>query len=284
MAVNTIFHQQNTTADSSRKQSPAIWGDCPWLAILEDPGVGYGHFDDFMCAYDAGTITSVTNIGPYEMFGESGGSITGAVNVLGGALNLVAGTTGDADVIVTLGGGAPFVIASAAASARKLWFEARIKISSIADDIGSFFIGLAEEDRAAAAGLITATQGTTVDSALADIDMLGFWHPDTDAALVHVAYGKASATAQKLTDSFHTMVADTFFKVGFKFDPAAPTTERIKFYLNNVESSTYVTATQLEASTFPDGEELTLVAGVVNDDGSTDFTMAIDWWKIAQLT
>ena len=33
---NTIVHRQNKSISTSRKNSPAIWGDCPWDDI-DDP-------------------------------------------------------------------------------------------------------------------------------------------------------------------------------------------------------------------------------------------------------
>lgn len=277
---------QATTGESSRRgPSASIWADCPVLAIIEDPGKGVHFFDEFLCSYD-GADTSVARVGPYETIQESAGSLAGGLVTASGARgvqDLVAGTTADGDVVLTLGGGAPFIISSTASLARKLWFEARFKISTIANDVSSFFIGLAEEDRAAAAGLFQAAQGATVDSALADIDMLGFWRPDADGDGLSVAYGKASATAQELISDAKTLVADTWTKVGFVFDPAAPTTKRIKFFIDGVEQSTYVTAALLAASTFPDGEEMTMVAGITNDDGTNASTLSLDWWRIAQV-
>jgi hypothetical protein len=80
----------------------------------------------------------------------------------------------------------------------------------------------------------------------------------------------------------HVPVADTFVKLGFLYDPSAPPAKRIKVFVSNVEQSTYVTAANIAAATFPDGEELGFLFGMKM--GSAVLAeAAIDWWAFAQL-
>ena len=44
-----------------------------------------------------------------------------------------------------------------------------------------------------------------------------------------------------------------------------------------------VTAANIAAATFPDGEELTMIALDKNDVGTTSQTLTMDWWRCYQL-
>jgi len=83
-------------------------------------------------------------------------------------------------------------------------------------------------------------------------------------------------------DTVATLVADTFIKLGFVYDPAAEPTKRIKVYVDGVEQSTYVTATDIATATFPDGEEMAPMA-YVSAASASDGILTMDWWRIAQL-
>ena len=80
-----------------------------------------------------------------------------------------------------------------------------------------------------------------------------------------------------------TMVADTFMKLGFVYDPLAPTAKRITVYVDGVASTTYVTGTNIATATFPDGEEMSPIMHLkaAADD---DFTLTADWVQCYQLT
>ena len=78
-------------------------------------------------------------------------------------------------------------------------------------------------------------------------------------------------------------VADTYYKLGFIFDPEAPADKRITWYADNEEQTTYVTETVIEAaSVFPTDQMLKFVAGIKTADGTVS-ALTIDWWAYAQL-
>jgi hypothetical protein len=283
--------QHQTTGVTPRLLSPQIWADCPIGAITVGARDGVYFFDDFIASYELAAGSSLTKLGVYECIADTGASLTGeddttATNDSGmwGAQEFVAGTTGDADLVVQLGGGGAFTISDTAGDDKKLWFEARFKISTITNDISSCFIGLGEPNRAANAGVFTTTQGATADSAFADVAFIGFWRPDADGDGLSFMYGANGQTASELIADIHTLVADTYVKVGFKYDGGAPTAKRIKVYINGVENSTYVTGTLIAAAAFPDAEVMSPVAACQNDDGSTASTMTLDWWACAQAS
>lgn len=285
--TDTVIRYLGSTGD--RLKSPIIWHDCPATRIMTGMADGIHHFDDFIDVHELAAGSSLTKLGPYEVIADSGASLTAeddttATNASGmwGAAEFVAGTTGDADLVMQLGGGGAYAISSTAADAKKLAFEARFKISSITDGVSSFFIGLGEPSRAAAAGVFTTTQGDTVDSAMADVAFIGFWRADADGNGLNFIYSANGQTAVDHITDIQTLVADTNYKVGFKFDPTAPPARRISVYVDSVVSSTYVTATNISAATFPDAEVMNPVIGHNNDDGSTACTATVDWWAAAQ--
>jgi len=66
------------------------------------------------------------------------------------------------------------------------------------------------------------------------------------------------------------------------YDPDEADAQKIKVYVNNVEQSTYVTATNIATATFPDGEPMAMVwASKVG--GAVTGTAEMDWWRAAQL-
>ena len=58
--------------------------------------------------------------------------------------------------------------------------------------------------------------------------------------------------------------------------------KRMKLFVNNVEQSTYVTATAIAAATFPLSDAMSLVLSA-KAGAATASTVDIDWWRIAQL-
>ena len=283
MADTYVQHKGNLSAadaSTNRRASPAIWSDCPVERIMLDPGVGYGHQDDFSGGgYDFATNTAVTQIGEYEIFTGNGPSLAGSVTIPG-AQTFVSGTSADVAAQMVLGGGAPFVISDTAGADKKLWFEARFKISAVVDaDQVQFFIGLTEEDRSVANGTFADAGGDL--GFTTTIDLLGFGRFDNDGDSLSLCYQKASQTAQDTLQN--AIAADTYIKCGFVYDPAADTAKRISVFFDNVINGTFVTGTNIAAATFPDAEELTMVIAVQNDSTTTN-TLTVDWWRCFQLS
>lgn len=275
----------NYYGQAGRSLSPGLWRGFPKQneERIFGPRNAYFFYDDFLSGVSDATVTTAAYHAPYDLFAESGASFTGSTDVDGGAVQMVAGTTADANCIMNLGAGVlPFVISDGSSEDYLLCFEARIKISTIADDVSSFFVGLA--DARAADSIITTSQGSTIDSAWGNTDMIGYWRGDDDGDGLNFGYGATGQTAQQVLADAHTLVADTFVKVGFRYDPKAIAAERISLWVNGSKKSTYVTATNIAAATFPDDEEMTMVAAIMNDDGSTASTLSIDWWACGQVS
>ncbi len=266
MAVSVQVKKTGT--DTSRGLSSNIWSDCPIEAIRNKQVDGIFVGDDF-----------VDGVPAYKYDEYKANSTTITQLPLTGGIVQVGGNGTDNDEGNMQQDGAPFVISST--SAYDLWFEARVKKESITDEHLAFFIGLGEESFAAD----TAMSDDEAD--LISKDLIGFHCDLSDGDALDIVYGKATggaADVQTVKAAAATLVADTYIKLGFKVSWGKPGTsaKRISFFINGVEQSTYVTDTLLEASTFPDGEELAMLLLTKVGTGAAKL-FSMDWWYCSQI-
>lgn len=275
------YSETLTSASANTDRFPSHAIIHPILTKAALPGRVVGFFDDFEVGWDVATNqTTVLRYGPYEFYTGNGTNllISGGVTGIGGHLVMASGDTADINGVMTLGGGCPFMISDTAGDDKRLVFECRVKVSSVTTtDQVAFFLGLTEEDRSAANGVFADGGGDL--GVTTTIDMIGFGRFDDDGDSISFFYKKASQTAQDKVQI--AIAADTWVKLGFVYNPLAPETDRITVYVNGVPQATRVTATDIAAATFPDGEELTMTASFQNDS-TTSNTITLDWWYCYQ--
>lgn len=241
--------------------------------------------DDFVSFY--GTVTSKVGdySGGYKSYEETGGTITQVATETGGVIAITSDGTKNDDMAIAAGGatGVFGAISDTGGSDFMTAFECRFKVSAVTDDMGAIFVGLTEEGLAAAASM---TDNTGV---MADKDYIGFCSvhknggADGTNAALNFQYRKSGAAAQTKISALQTMVANTWYKVGFLYNPAEVASKRIKVFLDNTEQGTYVTAANIAAATFPDGEEMTFSA-ITHQGGATGaHSLYLDWWAYAQV-
>ncbi len=261
--------QVQGVASNAAAPSPKIWADCPWNAIGEDPGVGYRFEDDFVMVPKMPTITTEIGVwNGYNLFGSSGATALSDA-VAGSGLALTEATDDESIAIGSYG--KPFRIAT---TAGKLWFEARIKISTIATTTAAFFVGLADNTALSVAVPLTATAG-----AIADLNLVGFHKLDTDLGTFSSSYktdGNAAVAANSLTG---TIVAATYIKLGMKFDPFD---NKIRWYVDGVQMANTYLVTTTAGNPFPNDVGLGPTAAV-HLGAAAAGTLTIDWWRGAQL-
>jgi hypothetical protein len=293
MALEQVLHQRNLSSDTDRLYSPAIWGDCPVLGLLAGTVDGVIDGDDFVAPGDE----DGNDTGGYERYIDTSDTIrTLAVDTTavatgsrGGVLRLsIAATDNNAPVIqrTSANGAGTYLIGNTAGAAWKLWFECRVRKSSVADDVSAFFAGLAEVGVVANDGLLEDNTGTLVD----DISAIGFnvKHVNSGTAgqnaIVNFVYNETTATTAptELATSLDTMVASTWVKLGFVYDPNGPTSQKIKIFVNNREQSTYGTTTTIDLSSFPENDAMCVAFGAKAGSGTAS-TFDIDWWRVAQV-
>ncbi len=268
----TATFRLNGTADQNRTRSPAIWHDCPWDRINSGEVDGVTLFDDFLSPY----LTVPTSEGvypPYAGFSSTGGTILPATAERHGIITL--GSDGDDEGASIRQVGQPFKIIRGDG---KLWFEARVKVDTIAVTKYDAFIGLGEKQTLTAAVPITATAGT-----LADKNLVGFLRPGTattgDGSSLRITYKADGVTAVTVETVAGVFAADTYVKLGFTFDPKD---YKLRFFIDNVERVTTYTVPSAAGTDFPNDVLLGVIAAVTNAAAVTS-VFSIDWWRVAQV-
>lgn len=246
----------------------AFWQDCPLQASMIDPGVGYGMQDDFIDLGLSPTITTIiSGQGRYLLFGSAGATITPDA-ALGGGLVITEATDNESVSITTKQ--TPFQIESSKGS---LWFEARIKTSTITTAEQAWLIGLMDTTAQTATVPITAT------GAIADINFVGFHHPEANTTAFDASYKANTVTAVEVNSNIGTLVADTYVKLGFKFDSS---NNVLSFYVNGALQAASKTIGAAAGTDFPDDVTLAPVLAMTLANSAAE-TVTMDWWKCFQV-
>ena len=274
--------KRNLSAElTDRLPSPNIWGGVPIEMIRNRTKLGTFFDDDFdvHCPNTDAGLFEGAGESPgkgYCFYGDTGVTSKAQAGVVGGVLE-IAGNAADNDEFVMSGGAPSFNISDTAADAMPVCFEGRIKKASIADNACAFFLGLAWDhgDGVSVAKTVCLTDD---DGALGAFSFIGFHVDQANGDAVDFVV-KAEGQAQTVIKAgVEVPVADTWMKLGFMHDPDFDTTKRIKLFVNNVEQSTYVTATQIATATFPDAEPLAPVFAV-KVGAAAESKAQIDWWR-----
>lgn len=290
MSHATIQHKSTTTV--TRGPSNNIWADCPVLEMIVDPSKGIHFFDDFInfAQHDA-----AADSGQYDVYIDTGVAIeqqvgdggTGFGAADGNGVAEVTGNDADNDEGNLTSHGPMIQVSDTAADAKKMWFECRVKKASIADQALGVFAGLSFDD---GAGESLAKADAMVDDtgATGAFSYLGFHNDLADGDALNLIVRAEGGAETEIIAGVHTWVADTYVKLGMVYDPdgceqyGGETTDKIAIFVNGVAQSTFITATQIAAATFPDGEPLGL--SLLTKVGATAESKAqMDWWRVAQL-
>jgi len=270
--MNTIIHRQNGTSNTDRKPSPAIWGDCPWRDINDPRSL----VDGYARRWDFATFRTATNVNAAEAywadglkcFGSDGAAIA-ALDAQGGGITL--SSDGDNEG-VSLGQMVyPFQISR---STKKLWFECRLKTSTIADTKHGFFVGLIDSS-ALSATVPIASAGT-----LADENFVGWHRLEGDGDKVDAVYKADGVTQVTVEADAVTLAADTWVKLGMKWDPED--SYKLKFYADNLLIDSYTMASA-DGTDFPNDVRLGFVFALLNATASTPGSTSLAWAQIAQV-
>lgn len=155
-------------------------------------------------------------------------------------------------------------------------FEARVRVSSAADDVASIFVGLGQSAFATADAKVDNT------GVLADRNFIGFNTVHTNGgtagtnALLRGAYRRTGQTQANVTSN--TLFANQWYKLGFVYDPTSAS-ERLQFFIDNIRVGA-VTAADVALATLPNAR-MTFVAGVKNGSAAAA-SLDIDWWSFFQ--
>ena len=291
MTMSIVQHKRDLSADTDRNNSPGMWADCPLLELAIGSRSGIRIRDDFLVnAAEDGADTD-----GYQRYIDTSNTIRNlvvdvtalATGSRGGVLRLATDATDNDGPTIqqqNANGGAQILIGNTAGAAWKLYFEARIR-KTIADDGSALFVGLAQLGTPADNGLLADDTGDLVDS----ISAIGWRVKHVNGgttgqnAKLDFVYQDAAQTVPVVTlASAATMVASTWIKVGFVYDPNAIAAEKIRLYINGQEQSSYVTTANIDAATFPENDAMSFVFGAKNGS-ATAMDVDIDWYDIVQL-
>jgi hypothetical protein len=260
-----------------------VWSDCPIDSIRAGTVQGI-IVEPNLAEYDSTATTVQNNCGLPTFEGDC--TVDGIATAGGGVA--LFGTTDDEEASIQFCGNAsaPFVIPADSSTGKKMWFECEIKKSLITDSLGGFFIGLTSEG--AAVANFMADGGADFATA----DLLGFWNDETDDSVgshVHVVTQKGSAAFDTIIDTVDTLVADTYVRLGFVYDPGAGDKKKIKFYVNGLPQTTCVgedsgdaTVYLGDTTNFPGGEEMAPAVAIKMASGD-DMTATVRKLRCVQL-
>jgi hypothetical protein len=272
-------------AASTRGLSPRVWGKARNQMLTPDGANAFMTGDDFtefsgmIPAISGATAypSVVSGDGRYLGYFDTGTTTSNALRLTGVTGGVCRLTTGATDNHLTiLNSGDLGIISDTAADAKLTIFEARIRLATEVA-AGSMFVGLATPTLCTADGGLIANAGGLIATG----GGIGFMVKEDEPAEIDFVYQAASQAETVVIDTLQTAVADTWYKLGFVYDPLAPTSKRITCYLDNVEQSTYVTGTNIAAATFPDAEYLGAHMAAMSE-GAAAKLVDIDWWQFYQ--
>jgi hypothetical protein len=191
------------------------------VAFLKDPGEGFHIFEDFFS-------TRISSNSQWYSYLDAGGQFV-LDDDEDGVLELSPGDTDNEAVTIISGDNTTGIITPTDRGQNKWWFEARVKWDTITDGAIAAFIGLTEEGQAASAKPM-ADDGI---HAINDIDHVGFHVDGADGDGLNLVWSLFGQTAQSTID-VQTLVADTFYRLGLKFNPID---NKVHVYIDGIENT-----------------------------------------------
>ncbi len=150
----------------------------------------------------------------------------------------------------------------------KVWWEARLKISSITTQEVTLFVGLLP---AAKLATPASTVFNTSGSVMASIDHIGFHKVAAGTTAIKTVHSNGTPTVLNATAG--TFAADTYTKLGMTWNGSIAT-----FYQDGVALTTTLA---LAATQFPAGANLAWHMAFMVGSGASDDTATLDWVRVA---
>jgi hypothetical protein len=147
-----------------------------------------------------------------------------------------------------------------------------VKTSTITADEQGFLVGLMDSTPQ------TAIVPIAADGTLADLNLVGFHKPEGDTTTLDCVYRADGVAAVKVNDGVGTLAANTYIKLGFKFDTI---TNLLSFYINGALQATQKAIPASAGTDFPADVTLAPVAAMLLENSAAE-TLTIDWWKCFQ--
>jgi len=256
---DTVSFRAETAAGAGL--SPEVWGDCPRMEMLIDPGIGHFIGDDFTLV-NGESFTTAKN---YTLAGANGTFTHLAADPNGVAVLTGPGADND-ECNIELASAVGVIKLDAT---KDWWFETRVKMNQITTAQGVF------------AGLLldSVTMGVDFindnDMVLKVQSLLGFQviHA-VDAAAIWQSVMILSGGARVALDSTLATASAGWVKLGMK-----SISDVITFYVDGVANETTTTSA---ATNYP-LDQYVLPAFATKCGSGAANTLSVDWWYAAQL-
>jgi len=280
VAANII---QPPTYNALREPSNSIWSDCPVDELIADPAKGWYDYDDWRNFPLVGTQTTQIAHGRYKVFATTGSAVVpvSAVNSVelgGGILSLTTDTDNDSASIAQSYPAA--MLTGLSTNSGKLWFETMIAFNTILTNTIGMMVGLAETEQWTLATGVPLNGGDAITNAAS---FIGFRKEEDGLGVIDSVYSDRATSFTNIGDAEATVsAANTFIKLGMKYDPANAA-RCVRFFADGVEMTTALSRSALVALTNLDANPLGFIMAVVADSAGTSAATYNRWWRAAQL-
>lgn len=276
MSTSQVQAEAIGHAFSEVSTSKALWDTCPLLDILLNPNRGTIFYEDFHYANKSCTTTNaLASLTTYSSWswnqvGTASGPQITHDDTSGGVIKLDAGNSTADDAAQIQKNGENWVVASG----KHIWFEARVKMTNIANQV---FVGLCNTDTSFfASGLMAGNDyvGFLKEGATTGVTTTGLWMQARNNGGT-----KDPTTAAVFSDT--QFASATWYNLGFKIDDEnAPGTYVLTPYLDGAAGTS---AGIVSASLPSTAANLMTLSFHVASEGTTTPTLEADWVKVVQL-
>jgi hypothetical protein len=143
-------------------------------------------------------------------------------------------------------------------------------------------LGLAEVEQWTLATAVPFNAGDAITNAASFIGFRSKEDLVSSAKTIDTVTSDRATSFTNLQATASSFVANTFIKLGMKYNPA-DSAGCVRFYINGVETSTPLTKAALVAMTNLDANALGLIFAGCADSSGTSSVLYMDWWRCAQL-
>lgn len=204
-----IYYRDNVYSGT---RGASLWETAPMLAALSDPGYYFLFQDDFR------TFNTVATTGSYAIV-EDGTPAQLQIDAANGVLSIATDVNDNDEAYVST-----ITETWKFAASKPMWFEARVALTEAATDKANIIVGLS--DTVAANSLLDNGAGP-----MASYDGAVWFKVDGGTVW---QFESSNAGTQVTTSSAGAFVTNTWYRLGFIFDPSDGTTGIITPYLDGV--------------------------------------------------
>jgi len=286
MSVKTIRPAINLGSDTDAGWSSAVWGDCPWTAIVEGELPGFAFERNFAAGVPVTPATTEGNFAEFAQFSSTGGFVNVLAASAGVGSGISIGSDGDNEGCSLRTRTTPVILDRS--NGGDFWFEARVRTSTIADNNIGWFVGLMDNTA------LTATVPITAAGAIADLNIVGFHRLEGVGNSLNTIYKADGVTQVTVQDKAFTIAADTWYKVAMRFDTQVDpfiqdpnrtgnTRWNLSFYVNGQRMATAKQIPTAQGTDFPNDVGLGFVIACLNATGTSPGNVTIQKVRMAQL-